>query len=71
MIRYAIAWMILIGFLVVGCNWNDPLASLPNRSGDGTYSNLRAHNDADSGDEDPAALDLTTSTSAIRGWNAS
>ena len=37
----------------------------------GTYSNLRAHNDADRGDEDPADLDLTTSTSGIRGWNAS
>ena len=48
-----------------------PAYTMPNRSGNGTYSNLRAHDDDDSGDEDPADLDPTTSTFGIHGWNVS
>lgn len=50
------------GFLATGCSRNDPLAPAPDRRGTGTYSNLRAHLAADSGDEDPADFDFVTST---------
>lgn len=58
------------GFLGVGCNMNDPLSTLPNLKGDGTYSNLQAHADDDSDDGlDEAEAAITTA--GIAGWGAS
>ena len=57
--------------LAVGCNTNDPLSMIPNLKGDGTYGNLRAQVDDDSGDDDLEELVTTISTAGIQGWDAS
>ena len=58
------------GFLAVGCNTNDPLSMIPNLKGNGTYGNLRAQDDDDSGDDDPENLATTISTAGVQGWGA-